>query len=67
MDQSSADKSVEIWTPYSHKDERMRDELGNHLANLKRQGSDYRRGTTVRSVPEMNGRKKLICIWIPPA
>ena len=38
MDQSSADKSVEILISYSHKDERMRDELVNHLANLKRQG-----------------------------
>lgn len=38
MAQYSLNKPIEVFISYSHKDERMRDEIVNHLANLKRQG-----------------------------
>ena len=33
-----SNKPIEVFISYSHKDERMRDELEDHLANLKNQG-----------------------------
>lgn len=38
MTQYSSNKPIEIFISYSHKDERMRNELVEHLANLKNQG-----------------------------
>jgi len=32
------DKSVEVFFPYSHKDEKLRDKLANHLKIFERQG-----------------------------
>lgn len=37
MAQYSSDKPIEVFISYSHKDKRMRDELVEHLANLKNQ------------------------------
>jgi len=35
---AEADRALELFYSYAHKDERLRDELNKHLYNLKRQG-----------------------------
>ncbi|MGH9850980.1 MAG: hypothetical protein ACREBD_14175 [Blastocatellia bacterium] len=58
---NQSERAIEVFFSYSHKDEAMRDELAEHLANLRRQ-EKINVCTTAKFLRAASGEMKLTAI-----